>query len=96
LADPSKLEGWTRWMEVENRRPGSSWHRQFLLLDDSQPERQLVAITAVELDSQKECVHCVPNVLLLRNVCSLFFHHLCFLAVPVPQQLRGCDGHACL
>ena len=44
-------------MEVDNRQDGGTWCRQFLLLDDLQPTRQLVAITAVEVDPQHRYTH---------------------------------------
>ena len=52
LDDPGKLTGWTRWMEVDSRRGCGSWCRRFLLLDDQQPQRQLIAVTAVEVDPE--------------------------------------------
>lgn len=56
LDDPSKMQGWTRWMEVDNRQDSGGWCRRLLLLDDSMPDRQLVAITAVEVDAKNKCV----------------------------------------
>lgn len=51
LDNPAKVKGWSRWVEIENRSECGGWCRRFVLLDDSSPERQLLAITAVEVDS---------------------------------------------
>jgi hypothetical protein len=54
--DPANMRSWVRWMEVETRQDSGRWCREFVLLDDATPERQMVVITAVEVDPKTKCV----------------------------------------
>jgi hypothetical protein len=54
--DAANMSTWVRWMEVESRQDSGRCCRELVLLDDARPERQMVVITATEVDPKTKCV----------------------------------------
>lgn len=93
-------------MQVEHRQESGSLCRRFLLLDDRMPHRQLVAVTAVEVDAKKECVPF--NFIAYRVISAILCYllkelqyadmmvHLALFPVCHSQKLEATDETICL